>query len=488
MQLQTRLSSIKDATSAQQQLQDDARRKLAQLLEDEARNKAETEAAADKEAWFREFEEFIISIATFLEQKKPDLQEVEGRWFQQLKMRTSMTGKARANGQVDQMALFFGVPASWPTHVPDDSTNDDSIEDLPSRDGDAFSEVRILRRQTADAGALAGSLLPADQASFELSRETHRKRAEGLLDDVQAAEYRDLAARTQNEDGTTRIHPASLVSRFHRWRRTYAQEYHNAWGGLTLASIADFWIRRSLCAWDVLCCSTGSEGLHRTLHTFPWYSELSHYAEKGHHSAGTEDHSQQDVIGGDDEILAHVITHTVIPYLLKVCGTVEEPAFDPWSSKCNASMLDIVEQLTYVIEKDDTQLQMLISRILSHFKAHVDALSTALNAPPSLAPPAISPQGPTVLLTFTQNTFVVLTKHLLAWNRFVMATQRSAYAGIVDELIAKAVLPLFEMSRLVPGGAEMTAINAKDILARTSRTDLLKQETRTKVEGLASVR
>lgn len=372
--LQSKLLSLEEAVKMQEELQKDTASKLEQLRHDEARNKTDTEAAADREAWFREFEEFILSMAHFLEEKVPRLEEIETDWIGHLVVRTRMVQKARADALTDQLALFYGVASCPLIPVATESGINNDTPRPPIEDGDALSDFRYARRATATA-SFAGLLAPADQAAFEFAQKEILRRAEQLLDDVQAAEYREPAPRLVRGDGEhASLHPSSLVARFHRWRRMYPDDYHNAWGGLTLASVWDFWIRRTLCGWDALRLNMQQP---RSVNEFSWYVELAHYSEKAlqqshkvHDTHGQDgkslEHREKEeaaeeeqegvpALGGDDEVVSHAFTNTLIPILIKIC---EKGGFDPWSPHDNSSALEVVEQMSYVLEKDNLRFQV----------------------------------------------------------------------------------------------------------------------------------
>lgn len=370
--LQKKLEELEAYTQAHDAVAEDASRQIIKLQQDEQRNKSETEAAAAKEAWFREFDDYIISMARFMEEKVPRLQGIEREWTRLLVERCRIVRSARANMLADDIALFHGVPATSllsQVHTDEDSALAPSLTQLPSQDGDALSNVRGQRRgfneslgnaaATNVAKHAASDLAPADHVAFETEREQIVARVRKLLEDVQAPEFLEPAARISREDGTKALHPSSLVARFHRWRRLYQDEYSNAWGGLTLASVWDFWIRRELCGWDMLRLDEQQPSA-RSLDEFGWYAELAHYAERSKQLESAERGAMDEdepkaPLGGDDEVVAHAFSNTVLPLFT---GQLEAGVFDAWSAKDNRNALELAEQISYVLEKDNWRYQV----------------------------------------------------------------------------------------------------------------------------------
>jgi GC-rich sequence DNA-binding factor len=488
--LQDKIVGLQAEMMNQDALQQHANTQLAELRSDEERNKADTETAAEREAWFREFEQFIVSMATFLEEKIPKLDDVETDWIGHLLLRTKMIQQARADALTDQISLFYGVPST--SLLPKQDHKEEDAPRAPIENGGGLSTIRQARRVYADA-ALCDQLSSADQAAFEIAQHGIVQRANDLLNDVQAAEYREPAARTIKDDEHgqhTVLHPASLVARFHRWRRTYPQDYSNAWGGLTLASIWDFWLRKSLCGWDMLRLKDQQVN---SFDKFKWYTELMHYMHKAQQRDSKldqdgdkmeEDEGETTALGGDDEVISHAFTNTVIPALVRV---IEKGAFDPWNQIHNKSALDLMEEMSYVMEKDNIRFQSLITSFLHQFQKHIDPMINALTLTPAAQAPAMASDAPNALFQCVQFISITITQNLIGWHRFVLASQRPFLQDLTNELIGKAIIPLLDMAKHIVGGKEMVQKIAGNLLRKTARPALLNDQNRSDLERIQTL-
>jgi len=470
--LASRVAALESSIKSHGQVIDDAVRQIEQLEGDEKRNKGDIEVAGDKEAWFRELEEFISSLSIFLDDKMPRLEEIEIDWRGVMVERAQMVEKARAIAMTDEACLFHGVPARnlLPklTALPEDERMATDEEHEPIADGGALSVIRETRRTTA--GQYEDSLPPADEAAFEAAQKDIQRRLRQLLDDVKAPEFLDPAIRINS-----RLHPSSLVVRFHQWRTLYPDEYANAWGGLTLAGIWDFWIRKELCDWDL------PKSGHNSFDEFQWHKELTRFSAAGskkeERGEDSIDSATAEAIGGDEEVISHVIANTFIPRVIDAC---KSGAFDPWSAKDTRSMTEILEQIGYVLERDNSRFQSLISAFLHIFESHIDTLIDAMSNPPAIAAPSFDPRAPPALLSFL-GRIKVLFFNLFSLNRYVSASERPFYLDLIDRLVGKLMWNLLGSAKDT-GGKEI----AQEILTRCGRSNLLQGDVRARLTAMVT--
>lgn len=468
---------------------DDAVRGLAQLQEEEAENKVETERTGDKEAWFREFEEFILSVAAFLDDKAPRLEALEADWIGLLQERTRMIQRSRANDIVDELSLFFGVPSKplLPSSTgkmsgvenPEARQENEASGDvkLPEEEGGAMSPIRVNRRERA--AKMVGKdydLDPADLAAFAIARQDLERRLKQLFDDVKAAEFLDPAAEIVREsDGRRALHPASLVARFMHWRKRYPEDYAGAWGGLALAGVWEFWARKQCCFWDVfraLSPARQPEGDAtygpRSLDKVTWFVELTHYAEANYEGKPDEP------IGGDDEVVQSIINNIVVP---KVLSFLETGLFDVWDPRDNSGALAFIEQISYLIEKDSAPFQSLVSAIIGQFRAHIESLAQATaSSAPAISAPAFHPLAPPARVSFCER-LVSLDANLARWNRLVGPAERPDYIDLVDLLVGRMLWSFLVETRDV-GGLQITRQ-----LLNSTPPNLLRPDVKARLES-----
>lgn len=175
-----------------------------------------------------------------------------------LKERADMSSRRRAQDDEDDLSLFFGAPA------PADAGVDDFGRSLTADAGPSSSGRRIRRserdvrrtkrraRQTKaydEEGHSTDSTLADGEAQDYAS--AHRdlgKRVEELLDDVRAEDFRDP------EKG--------LATRFGDWRKSYTEEYVNAFGGLAMVQAWEFYARGEMVGWEPLRVCARSAAPH----------------------------------------------------------------------------------------------------------------------------------------------------------------------------------------------------------------------------------
>lgn len=457
--LATRVAALDSSIQAHGQVINDAVRQLDHMEGDEKKNKANIEVMGTKEAWFRELEEFIITLSTFLEEKMPRLEEIESDWKDLLVERSRMVESAMMTAMTDEACLFYGVPSQdlLPTATSNENgTLEGKVNVDPSIDGNALSQIREIRRGAALSSNLA-DLNPGDAAAFDIAQKDIQRRLRQLLVDVKAPEFIDPAARLD-----TKLHPSSLVERFNQWKKLYPEEYASAWGGLTLAGIWDFWIRKDLCGWDFV--KRGNQGLD----DFHWHQELTQY------SAAVEDDSAP--IGGDEEVILHVICNTVIPRFLEAS---QAGAFNPWNAEDCRSMTELLEQISYVLERDNVRILSLVSSFLHTFGKHIDALVDSLSKPPISSPPPFDPRSPIALLSFLSTTKTLLF-NLLLLNRHVSASEKSFYLDLVDRLVGRLIWNLLIQAKDY-GGKQI----AQEILQQCAKGNVLKEDVRARLAAMA---
>jgi GC-rich sequence DNA-binding factor len=468
--LAVKVAALESSIKSHGQVIDDAVRQLQQMEGDEIRNKKSIEVIGEKEAWFRELEDFVISLSTFLDDKMPLLEDIEMDWKQALVDRTRTVQRKQAVIMTDQACLFYGVPAGSllgraPTS-PEQTESDE--ENLSEQDGGALSVIRETRRANLPA---AGEGLMIEDAAFLSAQKDIQRRLRQLLDDVKAPEFTDPAVRLES-----RLHPSSLVARFHQWRRLYPDEYANAWGGLTLAGIWEFWVRREICGWDLV--QIGSMGLDE----FQWHKEMTRYSALASQQNGTakedngEVHAEQ--LGGDDEMISHVISNTIVP---RIIDCVQAGAYNPWSTSDCQSMMNLLEQISYVLERDNVRFISLVSSFLHTFEPHIDAVIKGLILnPPISAPPPFDPRAPIARISFLQSLKTLLFNMLLM-NRYVSASERPFYVDLIDRLVGKLIWNLLGSAKET-GGKQI----AQEILQRCEKGNLLKDDIRARFAAMAS--
>ncbi|KDN49615.1 hypothetical protein K437DRAFT_255299 [Tilletiaria anomala UBC 951] len=329
------LTDLEEIIANRQRLIDDSRASQQRLDNDAAENRRLIEAMDAKEAWYREFQEFTETLADFLDDKAPILEAIENERTYLLRDINNKRQTLRARQLEDLSSLFQGIPrlAVWS----DDEADVRAYS--PAEDGGPESSVREQRRVDSVAGLIADGLLDP-QAEEGLARLSAR--LNNLFDDVKAPEFVDPAARSDADKGGA-LHPRSVLARFAQWRERFSGDYSGAWGGLALAGIWDFWIRKELVG------KTLRGFVPLQVEALSWQMHVHEFQEIG---AGIP-----DAISGDDEILDHMITNSVATTLRSLA---EGGAYDPWSVGQSKAVGSLVTELAEVMDTSSATFKSLV--------------------------------------------------------------------------------------------------------------------------------
>lgn len=176
--LTARLSALEESLHSNETTIETSTRGLVQLDQDEVELKEQVEYSADKEAWMREFQTFIESLADLIQVKGKQLDAIKERWIE--------------------------LSVAHQTAAVDEKTFKGTKESLRSDLDGLLDDVKAPEYQDPDA----------------MSNHTPQP---------SSIPTRDAP------------HPSSIHTRFTEWRARYPEDYDGAWGGLALAGIWEFW-------------------------------------------------------------------------------------------------------------------------------------------------------------------------------------------------------------------------------------------------------
>ncbi|KAI0822058.1 nineteen complex-related protein 2-domain-containing protein [Trametes gibbosa] len=400
--------------------------------------------AEEKRSWFTAFRDWVESVATFLDEKFPQLEKLEDEHISIIKERADMIAQRRKAEAEDDLALFLGTTAQ-----PQTSPNeiDDLGRAVPSpaavrAERSAARAARRLRRRAADQTAKKAeeeeeeeegystdaSLPPGDADDYRIALSKLVADSEALMADVQADEFRDANA--------------GLGRWFSEWRAKFADVYRGAWGGLGMVSAWEFWARLEILGWNPL-------ERPRSLDSFRWYTALYNYSRPA--STGAEDESEEDELelGPDGDLVSAMISTALIP---RICKMLESGALDPYSGTDVRRLIDLAEQVEASVDRQSPKFEMLLKSAHAAFAAAITTSETtlapflALAQPPRFDPAAI-PARRRILARAHK-----LLRTLLAWRRY--AGDRYGLGALATRLVARSMLPLAETGWEV-GGEEV---------------------------------
>ncbi|KAJ6462024.1 nineteen complex-related protein 2-domain-containing protein [Mycena vitilis] len=296
------------------------------------------ERAEAKRAWFGQFKEWVEGVAGFLDEKYPLLEKLEEEHASLLQERFDMIKERRNAEDEDDLCVFMGV-----RREPEEEETDDLGRVVPKPTPALRRAARLARRQRRhqtqkelddnEGYSTDSSLPPSDLVSYRSAMSSLAERAEQVLSDVRAEEFRDPAK-----------------GRWTAWRQQYADSYVGAWGGLGVVSVWEFWVRLEIVGWDFIKDP-------RSLDSFKWYQGLYEYSRP-----------LGDELGTDGDLVASMVSTAMIP---RICKLVEGGVFDAYSDASVRRIVDLSEEVEASVEPGNAKFLVLLKTVLTVFQAAI---------------------------------------------------------------------------------------------------------------------
>ncbi|SCZ88564.1 BZ3500_MvSof-1268-A1-R1_Chr10-2g03001 [Microbotryum saponariae] len=341
-----------------------------------------------KNRWFNDFENFIEDVAAFLDEKFPALEKIEKENLAIQRERYEIVSRRRFEDDSDDVALFTGasVPSAFSLD-PKASAEDDEDKDGEEEEVDEMG--RSTRRTEDRFGPRSGARV-ARRSARERRLENRKAlyQPNGIAstaeedsamwtdDDLISADSADLAdaltslqdlRKTLFEDVRVddfRDPNLGIRKKFEEWRSTYREDYENAFGGLALVGVWEFWARVEMALWNPF----GIDQLARTpsgLDSYHWHSSLTAFGHASHPPNGEADddsHMDEDDAPPDEsaEVVNALVTSVVIPRLIALA----KASYDPWSKKQTMKALALVDEVSYCVETTSPKFEVRIATFL----------------------------------------------------------------------------------------------------------------------------
>ncbi|KAK4050355.1 hypothetical protein OIO90_005148 [Microbotryomycetes sp. JL221] len=443
-----------------------------------------------KSRWFEEFKTFIEDVAAFLDEKFPQLEKIEQDNLAIQTERYDIVAKRRFADDSDDVALFTGahVRTTLARPVPPLTTDRDVDELGRSRAMADFelapkSATRTARRQsrlqrankrkvTTQVGSLTDDELDeADSQDLKQALASLNSSLMSLFDDVKADDFRDPNL--------------GIKTKFQEWRTLYNQDYENAFGGLAIVGVWEFWARVEMAMWNPFEISQLAKS-PPGLDAYQWHSNLTAFGHAGQ-SQSREDDDDSEMQGRDEseEIVNLLVTSVVVTRLIPLA----KQTYDAFSRHQTVRALGLVDEVSYCVEKSSPKFEQLV-------RAFVTRVQIAVRDVQRLVLPCFNkikmPQNASDPDTFEAKTrflqrLVKLLDNATKWRRYGKSLRLSAIddddedddhrtdeqttvgAGgaimydelLQRELVAKVMLPIIEASY----GANETAVLAQHIVS-----------------------
>ncbi|EMD40093.1 hypothetical protein CERSUDRAFT_81377 [Gelatoporia subvermispora B] len=400
----------------------------------EAREKEMREMIAkaeEKRSWFAAFREWVESVATFLDEKYPQLETLEDEHLSILKERADMISTRRQAEDEDDLSLFLGTlpqPASEPEVdelgrvTPRANPTVTRRERLAARSTRRSLRHALKRggdQQEEEGYSTDSSLALTDAVDYETALTRLKRRATEVMADVAADEFKD---------------PARGLSKwFGEWRDKFGDSYTGAWGGLGMVGAWEFWVRLEILGWSPLEDT-------RNLDSFTWYHSLYQYSHR--QAADIEEEPEP---GPNGDLVSAMISSAVIP---RLCKLIEGGGFDPYSGRDVRKLTDLVEQIEASVEKGSLKYELLLKAIFSAFQDAVSSSETLAVTYLALNNPRFDPEAIPARRRYLARRYKLL-RDLINWRKYT--GERFGVGTLVKRLVDNCMLPVAESGWEVGG-------------------------------------
>ncbi|KXN82858.1 GC-rich sequence DNA-binding factor 2 [Leucoagaricus sp. SymC.cos] len=386
------------------------------------------EKAEEKRAWFDSFREWVEGIAGFLDEKYPMLEKLEEDQLSLLQERCDIINQRRQAEDDDDLSSFLGSLPEPPSTEPEEV--DDLGRIIPKPTAAVLRRerrvARLERRRTRlakrktegdEEGYSTDSSLPSsDEQAYVEAVESLVYRKKEVLADVRAEEFRDPGK-----------------GRWSIWREKYADSYINAWGGLGVVGVWEFWARLEMVGWN--CIQD-----HRSLDSFKWYKGLYDYSRPGAADGDEE-------LGPEGDLAASMVSTAVIP---RICKLLESGALDVYSDHHIRRIIDLFEEVEASVEGENAKLQNLRKSTTEMFQkvtAETEELLRKHNSA-TKGPSPFNPEAIPARQRFLARR-VKLLKNLLRWRKFI--GEQYGIGLLVTRLVDNCILGIAESGWHVGG-------------------------------------
>lgn len=425
------LRALEQSTSASEAVVVSTTKELDTLDGAERENKLDVVAVEEKASWFDELDEFVGSLARFVEEKTEKVEELETEAVELAVRKNRMLGKKRARWMEDRLEQVLGLRPELSV-VPDFRKEQEAGED---EEMDTTNDIALSE---ADDVSQLDQLGPADEQSYTLAQQSILSRLQDLFSEVQAPEYLHPAATVSTSSFSLPfptspptqedLHPRSVVSRLQEWRRRYPEEYAQVWGGLSVAQIWEFYARLEMIPWSALSSAHSGDGGEwkagaEAIAHFCWFTGASDYTER----AGPEP------IGGDEEVLSSLLSNVLVDKLVVLAN---RGAYSPWSSIQTKEAVEAVDLVQTVLGNGHARCVTLVEAYLGAFAIQIRRLQEVLNGRQQFGAEQAAQE-------VAQELIDGLLKNLIKWSRVsslssadtaVVAVTKT-FMGLVEDLV-----------------------------------------------------
>lgn len=302
--------------------------------------------SSERYDYFQSLSSYVNDLGEFLDAKFPELEALEKEAHDLIAAKHDIIRKRRWEDDMDDLHEFADVPEK----MDEDERVQYQREGFQRRKEER--QQRIAERQDlmdvdpADAMQEQG-LWSDDELEQDWSVQ-HEEKLDDIQDNKVPAMLEDVGEEFESLE--------AVKSKFEAWKTRFYDDYNKAFGSLSLPGAFEFFVRCELVSWDPFSESTEFESMR-------WHTILSQY--------GITDHGDD----ADAELLSKIVEKVLIKKVKSMLDTLNIA-----STKEMRYAAQVVEQISYYVEKHDRAYQDLISAVETtiddQLKAYADLMDT----------------------------------------------------------------------------------------------------------------
>ena len=398
--------------------------------------------ASARYTFYQELRTYCRNLASFFEEKFPELESIERDYRHMLSARTKLILDRRNAELKDDLTQFANA-------IEDDEVKNAkaqvagvdefgrSIAVDPYADRKRRHAERLRRQAARRSKAEKSPQLKESDSHEGLSTDDEL----GAGDDQELGEavmeLEEKRVAVFKEVGSDYTSLAAVKKRFLAWKTDYHKDYNKAFGGLLLPMVFDFYIRQETCLWNPLRVTLDLSGQ-------TWHKEVSSYTvvhpSSRMHSDSESDQEDDEEEDMDLDLMSKVVSKSLCPRLTQFLKAGGVDLYSAKQTRCLKAILD--QLLDYVDKKEnkmDDLLKATLTIVLETAQTHRKQF---VQAQPLTPRHILTTEGQEARERYLWRT-INLFRNLMQLCRFV-PTSDTLDAPVVDGLLHDCIMRLLE--------------------------------------------
>ncbi|KAG0281890.1 hypothetical protein BGZ95_007948 [Linnemannia exigua] len=398
--------------------------------------------ASTRYTFFQELRSYCRNLASFFEEKYPELEAIESEFRTMLSERTLLVLERRRLDLRDDLVEFANVV---------DDENRSKVKQPIAQEVDEFGRsigvdpLAAQKRRKADRERRKAQRKRPQSADgkdidtydgLSTDDELGGGDARELGDAVMELEDRRL--NLFKEVGPEFSTLEAVKRHFQAWKTQYPSDYNKAYGGLLLPLVFDLFVRQETCLWNPIRVKQdiSEQSWHQAVTSYP----ISRSSRMYDQSDSDSDHQDDDEEDMDMDLLNKVVAKSLCP---KITQFLSAGGVDLYSAKQTKCLAAIMEEFLDYVEKANSKMEQLLKvlqqAILNAAEAH--RLQFIQAAQPLTPRTILTVHGLEARERYLWKT-IGLFRNLMVLRKFVPANVIDR--PVVDGLLHDCILRLLE--------------------------------------------